>query len=234
MTTRQTRIIYVLTILLLLGFIFVGYTSWRILTQKPGESTITSGGIEVVKPSNNVKDATISSDGYLVLVYEDGTERRVGNIIGSPGAQGEQGATGRSPSQTEIALAVVNYCADGRCDAKAPTADQVATAVFSYCNSRNTCKGETGAAGASVTTDQVMAAVTQYCNDGRCVGPQGTQGIAGAAGADGRSSVMACVTRDDGDYVAWKYDTEANNAYRNLYKIPPFAGGSECIDLRSV
>lgn len=234
MTTRQTRIIYILTALLLLGFIFVGYTSWRILTQKPGESTVTSGGITVAKPSNNVKDATIGDDGYLTLIYEDGTERRVGAVVGLQGQPGNQGEPGRSPTQAEIALAVINYCSDGKCDAKSPTADQVATAVFNYCTTRNSCKGDTGAtgaAGASVTTDQVMAAVTQYCSDGRCVGPTGS---AGTPGADGKSAVMACVTRDDGSYVAWKYETEANAAYRNLYKIPPFGNGSDCIDLRSV
>lgn len=232
MRLRQPRILYVLTALLLLGFIFVGYTSWRILTQKPGESTVTSGGLTVSKPSNNVKDASISDDGYLVLVYEDGTERRVGNILGLPGSQGAPGENGRSPSQAEIALAVVNYCADGRCDAKQPTADQVATAVYSYCSIRNSCKGETGATGASVTTDQIMAAVTQYCNDGRCIGPTGAQGVAGAPGADGKSAVMACVTRDNGSYVAWKYETEPNSAYRDLYEIPKLSTGSNCIDLR--
>lgn len=236
MTSRQPRILYILTALLLLGFIFVGYTSWRILTQKPGESTVTSGGLTVAKPSNSVQDATITDDGYLLLKYEDGTERRVGTILGLQGAKGEPGDAGRSPSQAEIALAVINYCSDGKCDAKSPSADQVATAVRNYCDTRNSCKGDTGAAGsagANATTDQIMAAVTQYCSDGRCTGPTGSQGIAGAPGADGKTAVMACVIRDDGNYVAWKYETETDSAYRNLYKIPPLGNGSDCIDLRS-
>lgn len=224
-TKRQPKIVYILAILLLLSLLFVGYTSWRIVTQKPGESTVTSGGITVAKPSNNVKDATIDTNGDLVLKYEDGTERRVGNILGATGS------TGPAPTQPEIALAVVNYCAEGRCDAKNPSTEQVAAAVYSYC-SAGACKGERGADGSSATTEQVMAAVSQYCLDGRCTGPQGVQGV---SGSNGLNPVMSCVSRTTNrqptQYVAWKYQTEENTAYRDLYKLPTWVQGTDCVAL---
>lgn len=233
--SRQPKIVYILSVLMLLALIFVGYTSYRVITLQPGEQQVTPAGT-IAKPSNNVKDAIITDDGKLLLTYEDGTQRTVGDVSGVQGLQGEAGP---GPSQAEIAIAVANYCGGGRCDAKAPTADQVATAVYNYCSSRNDCKGATGDAGATgadganATNEQIMAAVQQYCSSGRCTGPQGAQGV---AGADGKSTVMSCVIRETNSlptqYVAWKYETEPNSAYRDLYKLPAWAQGSDCVDLR--
>lgn len=235
---RQNTIIKVLAILLVLSLAFVAWTGWRIFTQEAGQETVTSGGLTVAKPTNNVKDATIDKDGNLTFVYEDGSSRVVGNIVGVQGPQGNTGNRGPAPTQAEIALAIVNYCADGRCDAKKPSADQVATAVYNYC-STGACKGatgDTGSAGANATAEQVMAAVTQYCADGRCRGPQGAQGVSGQNGINGRTTVMSCVIRTTNSlatqYVAWKYEDEANTAYRDLYKLPTWAQGSDCVDLR--
>lgn len=224
--TRQPRIVYILAVLMTLALIFVGYTSYRVVTLQPGEQQVTPAGT-IAKPSNNVKDATISENGSLVLTYEDGTTRTVGNVTGATGA------VGPAPTQAEIAVAVANYCGSGRCDAKNPSAEQVAAAVFNYCSVNGGCRGEAGQNGRDVTTEQIMAAVSQYCADGRCTGPAGPVGATGAAGSDGRSSVLSCVIRDDAQYVAWKYDTEANSAYRDLYQLPPLAQGSNCVDLRS-
>lgn len=228
-----------MAILLLLAFGFVAYTGWRAITQPEGAQTVISGGTTIQKPSNSVKDAKITNDGYLIIQYEDGAERKVGylgGLQGATGPAGESGASGRAPTQAEIAFAVVNYCGDGRCDAKNPSSEQVATAVYNYCGA-GTCKGADGANGANATADMVMAAVTQYCADGRCVGPQGVQGIAGANGINGRTAVMACVVRTTNNiatqYVAWKYEDEADAAYRDLYKLPTWAQGSSCVDLRS-
>lgn len=227
---RQPKIVYILAALMLLALIFVGYTSYRVVTLQPGEQQITSAGT-VAKPSNNVKDASVTDDGYLLLTYEDGTQRKVGNVVG---VQGASGSAGSSPTQAEIALAILNYCGDGRCDAKSPSTEQVANAVLNYCTVRGSCVGANGADGASVTTAQVMDAVAQYCIDGRCNGPQGVQGV---AGVNGRATVMSCVVRTtntlDTQYVAWKYNDEAYTAYRDLYKLPTWAQGSDCVDLRS-
>lgn len=224
--TRQPKIVYILAVLMTLALIFVGYTSYKVITLEPGQQQVTPAGT-IAKPSNNVKDATISQDGSLVLTYEDGTTRIVGNVTGVAGE------VGPAPSQAEIAVAVANYCGNGRCDAKSPSSEQVAAAVFTYCNANGGCRGADGASGANgrdVTAEQVMAAVTQYCSDGRCTGPAGP---VGATGDDGRTSVLSCVQRDDAQYVAWKYDGEANNTYRDLYRLPPLAQGSDCVDLRS-
>jgi hypothetical protein len=221
--TRQPKIIYILAVLMLLALVFVGYTSYRVITLEPGQQQVTTAGT-IAKPSNNVKDATIGQDGSLVLTYEDGTTRIVGNITGATGA------VGPAPSQAEIAIAVANYCSSGRCDAKNPSSEQVAAAVVAYCTVNSGCKGDNGVNGKDVTAEQVMAAVSQYCADGRCTGPAGP---VGAAGADGRTAILSCVTRDDAQYVAWRYEAEANSAYRDLYQLPPLAQGSNCVDLRS-
>jgi len=239
----EKRIIIALAFLLMLSFLFSAFTLYKSLNLKPGQEVVAPGGITVAKPSNNIVDATLDSDGILTVKYEDGTQKQVGYVIGPRGAQGEQGIP---PTQAQVAAAVLDYCTtNNRCDGQSPTAAQVATAVSNYCLANNNCKGDTGPTGAAgqngtngtngadgqnATTEQIMAAVANYCSDGRCKGAQGEQGI---PGTDGRDPVMSCVQRDNGDFVAWKYSTEANTAYRDIYSIPPLGQGQNCIDLRS-
>lgn len=235
----EKRILVTLGILIILAFGFSLFTAIRSFTLSPGEQVVTSGGITVTKPTNNITDAKLRDDGILIVQYEDGTTREVGYIVGPRGESGQSIA----PSEAQIAAAVVAYCTtNNRCDAKAPSAEQVATAVSNYCSGRNNCVGATGSTGATgatgadgqnATTEQVMAAVQQYCANGRCTGPQGVQGVAGTNGQD---PVMSCVIRQasggiNRQYVAWKYSTEADSLYRNLYLLPTWAQGENCIDL---
>lgn len=82
--------------------------------------------------------------------------------------------------------------------------------------------------------------------DGRSIqgepGPQGTQGVQGEAGpigltgGSGRTPILGCVIRDLNNmavnYIAWRYDDEADDAYRNLYRLPTWAQAEGCLDLR--
>lgn len=229
---RQGRLLKFFSVLVILSLFFSGFSVYRMLTLQPGEKTITTAGITVEKPINSVVDAKIDDKGILRITYQDGTSREVGYVLGFNGEQGEQGPP---PTQAQISLAVANYCSDGRCDAKNPSAEQVATAVSNYCSINNGCRGSNGSDGSSgqnATPEQIMTAVTNYCSDGRC------KGDTGATGATGRTTVMSCVIRTttgvNTQYVAWKYTDEEDVAYRDLYKLPVWSEGSSCVDLRGV
>ena len=234
----QKRIMIILGILVFLAFIFSAGTAYRTFNLSPGEEVVTSGGITVAKPTNNIKDARLNDRGFLVVEYEDGTTREVGYIVGPRGESGSSIA----PTEAQVAAAVVSYCTtNGRCDPRSPSAEQVAIAVSDYCSTRNNCTGPTGATGSngangqdgqSATTEQIMLAVQNYCADGRCTGPTGSQGLPGANGQD---PVMSCVIREangiDRQYVAWRYAVEPDTAYKDLYLLPVWAQGSNCVDL---
>lgn len=143
------------------------------------------------------------------------------------------GLSARPVSADDVQVAVNQYCADGTCDGKNPTADQVIAAVNQFCASGQ-CKGQDGRSADPVTEQQISAAVTAYCADGRCVGAQG-ESVIGPAGTNGRTPVISCVTRTVNNlgvhYIAWKYDDEADDSYRDLYRLPLWAEASDCIEL---
>ncbi len=63
-------------------------------------------------------------------------------------------------------------------------------------------------------------------------GKDGAPGLNGAKGVDGATSTLSCVTRPlngtTARYIAWKYTTEADTAYRDLYKLPSWAEAENC------
>lgn len=73
-------------------------------------------------------------------------------------------------------------------------------------------------------------------------GEQGIQGVPGdagpigPAGGNGRTPILGCVTREltnlAVNYIAWRYEDEADDAYRNLYRLPTWAQAEGCVDLR--
>lgn len=72
-------------------------------------------------------------------------------------------------------------------------------------------------------------------------GTQGVPGVTGAPGADGqpgRTPLIGCVTRTLNNtpvnYIAWRYEDEADTAYRNLYRVPAWAQAENCIDQTEV
>ena len=234
---NERRVLIILAVLVMLGFIFTTLTAIRAFTLEPGQEVTTSGGITIAKPSNNITDATLRPDGVLVVKYEDGSIKEVGYVMGQNGKDGES----ISPTQAQIAVAVADYCTtNNRCDAKSPTVDQVALAVATYCSTRNQCIGAIGATGvagtpgadgSNATPEQIFTAITEYCSDGRCKGPQGEQGIQGLTGINGQDPVLSCVVRNNQEYVAWKYTAEENSAYRDLYQLPSLTRGQNCIKL---
>lgn len=231
---NQSRLMKLLIILIVVMLAFSGWSSYKILTLKPGEKTTTTAGIEVVKPVNSVVDAQITDDGNLIVIYADGTSKDAGYVVGFKGDKGDDGQ-GLPPTQAQVALAVQEYCSSGVCDGKNPTPSQVASAVSSYC-SENNCRGENGSDGSdgqNATPEQIMVAVANYCSDGRCRGEKGDRGVQGIAGENGIPVVMSCVIRDDGEYVAWKYENQADSLYKNLYEIPVLSQTDSCVDLRS-
>ncbi len=237
---KKEKLLKILSIMMVLSLLFSGYTIYRVFTLKPGQAVTISGGTKVEKPITNITNAQIDKDGNLVLTYSDGEARNVGSIVGS---NGKDGADGKTPTNSEIALAIKTYCLTNKCSEN-PTSAQVMSAVAAYC-SGGICNGENGK---NASDEQIATAVAKYCAAGRCKGDTGATGATGAAGAngangadgkdgkdgkDGVSPQLSCVNTKDNSgnqtsWVAWKYDGEANTAYRRLYKID---GDSNCINI---
>lgn len=234
---KKEKLLKILSIMMILSLIFSGYTIYKVFTLKPGQAVTISGGTKVEKPVTNITNAQIDKDGNLVLTYSDGEARNVGSIVGS---NGKDGADGKTPTNSEIALAIKTYCLTNKCSEN-PTSAQVMSAVAAYC-SGGICNGTNGK---NASDEQIATAVAKYCAAGRCKGDTGATGAAGANGTngadgkdgkdgkDGASPQLSCVNTKDNSgnqtsWVAWKYEGEANTAYRRLYKID---GDSNCINI---
>lgn len=243
----EKRAIITMFVLVTVALLLSSIIAFKTFTLEPGQEVVAPGGITVAKPTNNIIDATLNSNGYLIVKYEDGSTREVGYIVGQKGEKGDSGPS-VAPTQAQIAIAVSDYCnQNNRCDAKSPSLEQVATAVTSYCSVRSSCQGIKGSDGSSgqngqnATAEQIANAVSSYCSDGRCKGATGEPGASGAAGAngangaDGQNPIISCVTREVNNvsrqYIAWKYATENNDAYKDLYLLPTWAQGNSCITL---
>ena len=228
---QRDKLLKILSLMMVLSLVFSGYTLFKSLTLKPGQSVTISGGTKVEKPVTSITNAQVDKNGDLVVYYSSGESRNVGQVLGS------NGRDGRTPSNSEIQVAVKAYCLTNKCS-ESPTSAQVMSAVASYCDSSK-CKGTDGR-GAS--DDQVALAVAKYCASGKCkgdtgeAGANGANGINGTNGTDGvngKSPILNCVNIKDNSgnqtsWVAWKYDGEDNSAYRRMYKI---AGDSTCINI---
>lgn len=228
---QQDKLLKILSLMMVLSLAFSGYTLFKSLTLQPGQSVTISGGTKVEKPVTSITNAQVDKNGDLVVYYSSGESRNVGQVLGS------NGRDGRTPSNSEIQVAVKAYCSTNKCS-ESPTSAQVMTAVASYCDGSK-CKG---ADGKSASDDQVALAVAKYCASGKCkgdageAGANGTNGINGTNGTDGangKSPILNCVNIKDNSgnqtsWVAWKYDGEDNSAYRRMYKI---AGDSSCINI---
>lgn len=240
---KKEKLLKILSIMMILSLIFSGYTIYKVFTLKPGQAVTISGGTKVEKPVTNITNAQIDKDGNLVLTYSDGEARNVGSIVGS---NGKDGADGKTPTNSEIALAIKTYCLTNKCSEN-PTSAQVMSAVAAYC-SGGICNGTNGK---NASDEQIATAVAKYCAAGLCKGDKGSTGATGATGAagangangvdgkdgkdgkDGASPQLSCVNTKDNSgnqtsWVAWKYEGEANTAYRRLYKID---GDSNCINI---
>ena len=228
---QRDKLLKILSLMIVLSLVFSGYTLFKSLTLQPGQSVTISGGAKVEKPVTSITNAQVDKNGDLVVYYSSGESRNVGQVLGS------NGRDGKTPSSSEIQVAVKAYCSTNKCS-EYPTSAQVMTAVASYCDSSK-CKGTDGK---SASDDQVALAVAKYCASGKCkgdtgeAGANGTNGINGTNGADGvngKSPILNCVNIKDNSgnqtsWVAWKYDGEDNSAYRRMYKI---AGDSTCINI---
>lgn len=228
---QHDKLLKILSLMMVLSLVFSGYTLFKSLTLKPGQSVTISGGAKVEKPVTSITNARVDKNGDLVVYYSSGESRNVGQVLGS------NGSDGRTPSNSEIQVAVKAYCSTNKCS-ESPTSAQVMTAVASYCDSSK-CKGTDGK---SASDDQVAVAVAKYCASGKCKGDtgaagvdgaNGTNGVNGQNGADGKSPMLNCVNIKDNSgnqtsWVAWRYDGEDNSAYRRIYKI---AGDSTCINI---
>lgn len=224
-------VLKILSVMMIFSLSFSAYTLYRSLTLQPGQSVTISGGTKIERPITQIIDARLNSSGNLVVTYSTGESKEVGTI------SGKDGVDGRPPTAQEIALAVKAYCLTNKCS-ESPTSAQVLQAVSAFCENGQ-CTGKTGKDGKSATDEQVAEAVAKYCASGKCqgatgvAGSNGTNGVDGKDGKDGASPRLACVNTKDNSgnqtsWVAWKYEGEANTAYRRLYKID---GDSNCINI---
>ena len=185
---------------------------------------------------------------YLELREEGKNPVSITPITSPTITKGDKGDRGESlgPTSAQVFSALAMYCSDGRCDGVAPTAPQIAQAVQAYC-AAHTCRGEAGKDGSNATSLMVAQAVASYCVGDTCRGPtgytgsdgpQGPPGVGnvGPTGPQGRAPVLSCVVRTLNNtavnYIAWRYEDEADLAYRDLYRLPTWAQAEGCIDLR--
>jgi hypothetical protein len=98
-------------------------------------------------------------------------------------------------------------------------------------------QGAPGANAPAITDAQIAAAVTAYCSNGACQGVAGLNGV-GTNGTNGENPVLACVTRSNTpptppttEYLAWKYPSEPDSAYRDLYTVPATSVCTSSVDL---
>lgn len=228
---QRDKLLKVLSLMMTLSLTFSGYTLFKSLTLEPGQSVTIAGGTKVEKPVASITNAQVDKNGDLVVYYSDGESRNVGQVLG------QNGKDGKTPSGSEIQVAVKAYCSTNKCS-QSPTSAQVMSAVASYCVDSK-CKGSDGK---SASDEQVAVAVAKYCASGKCkgdageAGANGTNGVNGTNGTDGangKSPVLNCVNIKDDvgnqtSWVAWKYDGEDNSTYRRMYKID---GDSSCINI---
>jgi len=225
---RSKRVSLVLFGLLI--FIFAVGLIWSIVSHVTtgNKSTVTTSiAVPRADSSRGVKDIVTNANGDLIITYSDGTTQNAGHVVGVDGEDGQL------PTRAQISAALLEYCANGQCDAKLPTQQQILDSITSYCLN-GVCKGTNGVDAEPVTTDQILLAVNAYCTNGRCVGPAGATG---ATGSQGETTVMSCVTRPlnnlTANYVAWRYTSEPDTSYRNLYKLPAWASCENPVVLSS-
>ena len=199
-----------IVMVVLLGF--AAWSSYNILTLKPGEQAVTTAGITVSKPTNAVIDARIDGSGYLRISYQDGSTREVGYIQGYDGSQGSQGfpgADGEDGKDGKTPIKGVDY-SDGE-DGYTPIKG---IDYFDGTDGKTPIKG------------------IDYFD-----GLNGAVGSQGISGANGDPTDISCVTRTtnsiDTEYTAWKYVKEPITAYRDIFKHPTWLKGSDCVDLRA-
>lgn len=228
---KKDWLLKLLSVAVIFSLSFSVYTLYKSLTLQPGQSVTISGGTKIERPITQIVDARLNGSGNLVVTYSTGESREVGSV------SGKDGVDGRPPTTQEIALAVKAYCLTNKCS-ESPTSAQVLQAVSAFCENGQ-CTGKNGKDGKSATDEQVAEAVAKYCASGKCQGATGVAGSNGANGVDGKdgkdgsSPQLACVNVKDNSgnqtsWVAWKYDGEANTAYRRLYKID---GDNNCINI---
>lgn len=199
---------------------FAGLLALAIVMQLTTDHTAQiSTSIAVPKPAapREVKSVLTDASGDLIITYTDGTTQNAGRVRGSDGS-------GQAPTQAQISIALIEYCTGGKCDSKTPTQQQIVDALNVYC-SGGKCRGADGQSASPITAEQIASAVATFCADGRCRGADGqaVKGDKGDTGMPGSPTVLNCVIRGDVRYVAWKYSTETDDAYRNLYKLPTWA-----------
>lgn len=187
----------------------------------------TSIAVPPVKQPREVTAVNTNTSGELVITYSDGSSQNAGRVVGRDGS-------GQLPTQSQVSAALIEYCSSGQCDAKQPTPQQILNAIEVYCMG-GICRGANGKDATPVSTEQIMNAINNYCADGKCrgadgksiTGPMGETGATGATGAKGEATIISCVVRTvtgtTARFVAWKYPSEPDTAYRDIYKLPSWA-----------
>lgn len=230
--TSRGKLLGVVTALLLSAFACA--LTAAIYVQSTTDRSDISTSIAVPRPPapREVKSVLTDRSGDLIISYTDGTTQNAGHVVGRSG-------DGQAPTQAQISAALAEYCANGRCDGQAPTQQEIVDALNLYCVG-GVCKGKDGTAGAPITAEQISVAVSSYCADGRCRGADGASvkgdtGEIGPQGPAGPPTTISCVKRlvssKAANFIAWKYATEPDANFRNLYKLPDWAEAVNCINL---
>lgn len=172
---------------LMVALVLISVLSTLLWVQSRGDVTklAKSNDSQISQFEYCAKPTTPKNDPRCQKPVGTPAEKVIQGPQGVQGIQGIQGEPGPPPSDEQVRQAVNAYCANGRCNGKAPTPQQVALAVAQYCNARGQCTppkpkdgkdGKQGEPGQNATSEQVAAAVASFCADGACDGKDGKNG----------------------------------------------------------
>lgn len=229
---KRRAVLIIAVILLVLFAILMAYSIGKNITSDNSTPPVTTS-VAAPKPTlpREVQSIATNDKGELVITYSDGTTDNAGRVVGQDG-------TGQLPTQAQVSAAVAEYCSSGVCDARQPSTQEILDAIEAYC-ANGICRGQDGTNAKPITAEQIFAAVNSYCSDGKCRGPAGQSvkgdtgatGAIGATGPRGESTQLGCVVRTSNGtttrYVSYKYPSEPDTAYRDVYKLPVWA---ECVN----
>ncbi len=183
---------------------------------------------------------TYIQNANIETLRAQGKNYNVGTTVVTPAKDGESAYqiavdNGFTGSQTDWLLSLVSIPLKGD---NGMTAYQLAVKNGYTGSEVDWLKSLQGTNAPAITDDQIAQAVASYCQNGVCQGVQGLTGASGTNGANGENPVLACVIRSNPaplttttKYLDWKYPTEPDTAYRDLYKLPTWAECTTPVDL---
>lgn len=164
-STRGRRLLGILTAVLVIGMLATGLSGYALYKSLHSSAT---AGVDLAQQVKQACKQKGSQTSQIKRLCNDASNVIEGAPV-EPGPPGATGAPGPGPTNSQVSLAVANFCASGNCQGPGPSPAQVAQAVALYCNQRGQCQGPAGPQGKPGQN---------------ATGAPGATGAAGSPGAD--------------------------------------------------